>query len=375
MNNSNLLNIFLPKEQIEKSFPFLDADIPLPVQMDEGVSEKEFDVKTLTAEMILAGLLLVFAYDRKNIHIEYYRKIFNLLRPKIRAEMTDAAIIKTRNGDYDNAEEILLALEGLNPDDGITKLNLALLMEERSDFFEEAELFDEANLYTAKAENLYNVLISFEPAIPAAFFNAGYFFAKKKQYAKVKSLLSTYIKIETENTETAKIRLQKAEEFVNLITAQALDDELFANAHNLINLGKDEDACQEIKKFLQKNPKVWNAWFLLGWALRRLERWEDAKASFLQAITLLEQLKEKEAYFADVFNELAICEMESENYSEAESCLLEALGYEPENIKVISNLGTLALKQGRREEAEAFFRTVLVINPEDKLAKQILNFD
>ncbi|MFW6328784.1 MAG: tetratricopeptide repeat protein, partial [Alkalispirochaetaceae bacterium] len=53
--------------------------------------------------------------------------------------------------------------------------------------------------------------------------------------------------------------------------------------------------------------------------------------------------------------------------------LTQALALEPENTKIVSNLGILALKQGRENEAKAFFETVLELEPEDKIAKRYLD--
>jgi Flp pilus assembly protein TadD len=74
----------------------------------------------------------------------------------------------------------------------------------------------------------------------------------------------------------------------------------------------------------------------------------------------------------DTHNELAICMMELDDLKGARSALEKALRSEPENIKVISNLGVLALKTGAIPEAEAFFRTVLEIEPEDQTARTYL---
>lgn len=48
---------------------------------------------------------------------------------------------------------------------------------------------------------------------------------------------------------------------------------------------------------------------------------------------------------------------------------MQALRKEPDNIKIISNLGIVARKQGRLEEAIGFFRTVLDYEPDDALAR------
>jgi Flp pilus assembly protein TadD len=78
---------------------------------------------------------------------------------------------------------------------------------------------------------------------------------------------------------------------------------------------------------------------------------------------------------ADTRNELAICLMELGDYPGARRHLESALRRDAENIKIISNLGVLALKTGNRLEAAGFFRTVLELEPEDPLARRYLSGD
>lgn len=372
----SLLYIKIPADKIGQNLAIIKPDVPLPIQksalFDEH-NDSKLKIDDITPEMILAGMLTVFAYDRENVNIKYYRELFNILKPNIKKEMIEAAIIKTRNGDFDAAEEILLALEGLDPFDNVIKLNLALLMEEHADFCEAACLYDKTDMYNDYALELYEKLILSEPPLPKVFFNAAFFFAKIHDYRKAKSLLTTYIQIEKSNSENAEIRKSKAENLLNSISSQSLDDALFQEAHTLINTGKTEDAIAKIKLFLQKNQKSWNGWFLLGWALRKLNRWGDAKVSFLKSLELLKKYQEQRVeYFSNILNELSICCMEMKRFDEAEEYLLNALSMEPENIKIISNLGILSAKQGNKEKADAFFRTVLEINPNDKIAAEMI---
>ena len=132
MENSDkqLIYIKVPEEYaLAAKIPGFDSSIPLPLLLtDEG---KDFRPETLSEEMILAGMLNVFAYERDNQHIAYYRDIFKERRPNILEEMTNAAILKIKNADFDLAEQLLFALEGLFPEHNQTKLNVALLMDER----------------------------------------------------------------------------------------------------------------------------------------------------------------------------------------------------------------------------------------------------
>jgi Flp pilus assembly protein TadD len=52
--------------------------------------------------------------------------------------------------------------------------------------------------------------------------------------------------------------------------------------------------------------------------------------------------------------------------------LVQALEVEPENTKIVSNLGIVAMKQGTLEEAAGFFRTVMELDPDDPLAPRYL---
>ena len=53
--------------------------------------------------------------------------------------------------------------------------------------------------------------------------------------------------------------------------------------------------------------------------------------------------------------------------------LEHALLNEPDNVKIISNLGVLALKAGNKKEAAAFFRTVLDLDLNDPIAIHFLD--
>ncbi len=368
----SLIFITVPEEHhLSTEIAVFDPSIPLPVQLTGNSAD--FQASELSWEMILAGILTVLAYDTDNSQLDYYRSILLSIRPGIREEMTEAAILKIRNGDFELAEEIFLALRGLDPEDRVTTLNLALLMDERADNMRRSGLDDDADAFDASAFEYYRVAMTAEPAMPEAFFNAGFFYLKQKNYRKGRGALETYLKLETSETETAKTRKEKAREIVNEISSRDLDDDLFKQAFDFINLGQEEKALELIRLFIETHPKVWNAWFLLGWALRRLNRWEDAKGAFVQALEFGKQPNSGiEAGYSDICNELAICLMELGELSQSRAWLISALEEETENTKVIANLGMLALKQGNKAEAAGFFRTVLEIDPKDQISKEML---
>ena len=142
-------------------------------------------------------------------------------------------------------------------------------------------------------------------------------------------------------------------------------DEGYIKALKLVEEGRAEESLAHIRGFIERHPHEYKGWFILGWALRLLGRWHDAHAALKKAIEL-------GGDNSDTRNELAICLMETGDAAGAKRELETALCNDPENVKIISNLGMFALKTGGREKAAAFFRTVLEIDPNDPVAKKFL---
>jgi tetratricopeptide (TPR) repeat protein len=332
----------------------IDPDIPLPVEIPEG-SEKA-SLECLSVEAILSAMLLVIKTGKeKREWIDYYRGFVLVLRPDILAEFTEAAVIKARNGDFGTALEILDVLEGLFPASPAAGLNRALVLEEQAALYRKSGRKDEAKAVIAAAA-AYEKLLKQHPLFPPALFNGACFFFSQNDFQTAAQCFSRYIEIE-EDGEKRK----QAEKTLKEITDKGLNDEDFIKAYKLIREGEAGEGLYAIRSFLERRPMIWNGWFVLGWALRLLGRFSDAIPAFRKAIEL--------GGTGDTRNELAICLMETGNLLEARQELEAALSEDPENVKIISNLGVLAMKNGEKERAAAFFRTVLELDPDDPVAK------
>jgi tetratricopeptide (TPR) repeat protein len=348
-------------EEDEASFS-IDPAIPIPVELPPG--ESTLDLENLSWEMILAGMIRVVASsalrpaELDEEDIDYYRRFVLAVKPDIMEEFTEAAVLKARNGDYNLALEIIGALEGLFPRSPEVVLNQALILEDRAEALEQAGREKEAEAQNIQVHEVYRKLLSWDPPIPNAFFNAGFFYMKRRNFDKARECFFAYIPLsdDPEKKNKAAFLLQEIE-------SRGLDDEIFREAYDFIRMGDAEQGLIKVKDFLQRHSDVWNGWFILGWALRKLGRWEDGAAAFKKAIEL-------GGDNSDTRNELAICLMEQKDYAAARKELEAALREEPENMKIISNLGVLAMKKGDALEAAAFFRTVLELEPEDPIALQ-----
>ncbi len=372
MNPANPLEtiyyIGLPENFVQSDDAFkIDPSIKLPVQKKVNDAPGDFDPSQITSEQILAGILTVLAYDKKNEHLDYYRSIIKKVKPNIKKELCEAAILKTKNEDFDLAEEIFLALIGLDPEDVALTLNMALFLDQRADSYRNSGLIEDADAYDADAFSYYKKAMEEEPPLPDVFFNAGFFFMKQHKYREAKDSFETYIALtcdvnDDELGENGIYKKERAQEIVNFINEQNMDDQTFKDAYDLISRGEEEKGLAQIREFLVKNPKVWNAWFMLGWGLRKLERYDDAKQAFLEA------LKYGGDTNPDTYNELSLCYVQLKDFKEAQNSLIKALSLDPENTKVISNLGYLSLAQGDIQTARNYFQTVLEIEPKDVIA-------
>lgn len=370
MNPTNPLEsvyfISLPENFDLNSATFqIDKTIPLPVQKKD--TEETLKIEDITQEQILAGILTILAYDKHNKNLDYYRSIIKQVRPDIKKEMTEAAIMKAKNEDWDIAEELFMVLKGLDPEDSITTLNTALFFDQRAESYRQAELNEDADAYDNDALLHYKEAMNAEPAIPDAFFNAGFFYLKQHSFREAKDCFETYLALtcdanDEELGDNGIYKKERAQEILNHINNDNMDDEAFKRAYKLISSGQEEKGLEEIRTFIQKNPNVWNAWFLLGWGLRRIGRWADAEQAFNQSLSCGGENN------CDTYNELAICLMEQGKTKEAKKSLQKALSINPENVKIISNLGYLSLKEGNIDDARKYFTIVLEYSPNDKIA-------
>jgi tetratricopeptide (TPR) repeat protein len=329
----------------------------IPIEVPEGQSE--WDMKDLSWEMIVSAMLKIFAYNPKHEEISYYRNFIFAVQPNLVSELTKTGIIKAESKNFDLAEEIFLSLNHLEPESPATYLNLALVYEEQAALFEKtgSPLEEE---YIEKAFSVYSEGLQQHPNSADLHFYAGYFFLKNRNLAKTLEHFDTFLTIAPNDERNPQVK-----EVIDKIGIQDTDDQLFAEAFDLIKLGNESEAIIRIDEFLLRNPTVWNAWFLKGWASRRISNYKNGKLA-------LEKCLIYEKNNVDVYNELAICCMEIEKFKEAETYLKRALQLEPENIKIISNFGVMNIKIGNPNEALRFFQTALEFNPEDKVAAQYI---
>ena len=347
----------------------MDPAVALPIELEPDVTT--VSPEDLTWDATIAAMLKVLAYDPHHRDARYFRRFILAAKPTIAAELTEAGIIKAHNGDFALAEELFLALTGLNPEDTSAGLNLAFAYEQHAEASERTageteETAAAADGLRKSAERAYFRVLDLDPLHADAHLNLAHFYLVQRRYADARPHLEVYVR----HGKDAERRAE-AQRTLRQMTSDGLAEESFRVAYDLIRGGSEAAGLRKIERFLNLHPGVWQAHFLRGWGLRRSGAFAQAKVAFE---TVLEHGREADAAgLADTHNELAICNLELRCYDDAERNLRAALQLDPENTKIISNMGILAMKQGRLDDARRYFATIRELDPNDPLAPRYLH--
>jgi tetratricopeptide (TPR) repeat protein len=343
----------------------LDPAIPLPLLIEEGLGS--VGPASLTRERLLGGVLAILSRGVVSGEADpmsgYYREFAKTAAPELAAQLSAVGTEKARNGLFAEAEDVFIALEGLEPGSDAPVVNRGLVSRERAAAARRASREEEAEKFEAEAKRHFERAVGLEGASPVAFFHAGSFFEEMQDFERAASLFDTALSLGLEGAMA-----EKAAKISREIKSRGLMDELFKEAYDYVRMGKEEEGLGKVERFMEGHPSLWNAWFLKGWALRRLKRWAEGAEAFQRALELVEEGSDS----VDVLNELSICLSETGRAVDARRALERALAIEPENVKLISNLGALALKRGDESEARAFFAAALEIDPDDAVAARCL---
>jgi len=337
--------------QEQEGFVF-DPDIPLPVQLSEGATA--IDSKTgIRIEMIAAGLIKIIAHQANHPHTAYYRALLTALQPDVVKELQLAGIAKANNGDLDFAEELFLAACHINPNIPEIFVNLSVLYgqqarkamdADRKELYEEAIEKQLSILREGLAHNALSELLLSEYGLLHLFLgNDEIAFEQLHEYLKIagegekKDLISRHV-------EELSLRLESER------TLQEAFDEMQMN--------NEEQALRLVESFLTNNPKNWSGWFINGWANRRLGNFGEAQEAFLRCLELGERN-------ADIYNELSICALELGNGELSKDYLEIALELDEENVKLLSNLAFLNMRDEQYNRAYELLLKAKSIDPKD----------
>lgn len=337
----------------------LDTQILLPVEFPRGSPRPA--PADVSWQAIISAMLKILAYRPEAEHAGYYRRFILAAQPDIKEEFTRAGILKAEQGELALAVEIFRSMAGLFPGCGRTLNNLALVYEQLGQDWDRLGEPAQAERYSELAFAAYKAALAAEPELAACHQNFAHFYLRRGNPQKAREHLDRFLQYNTDpdKAEPARILHRRLE-------AANAAEQACAEAFDSIQAGREQAAIERLTPVAGEHPGLWNAWFLLGWAHRRLANYEEGKRAFLAAL-------QHNPSSPDLHNELAICLMELGELDESREHLEAARKLSPEDPKILSNLGVLALRRGESQEARRLFLAVLERHPDDPIARRYLS--
>lgn len=360
MNNSKLDKVsyinFPSSFSLELESIKIDNSIKLPLLIPDN--KKELTQEDYTITNLVAGLVTVIAYDNENKDIEYYKKLVLAIDKDLVSKLNSAAIAKEERKEYDFAEELFLAVYHLLPQSA-SCINLATLysfraVEARSNGESEKKWIDRAR------DTLLDGLSRFgEDEYILAELSS--FEAYMANLDEAKEYLERYLKVAKDEEKKKEMKKLYSE-----VSFKLENEENIEEAYDFISMGEPDKALGKIDSFINNNPNIWNGFFLKGWALRVKKDFEEAKGYFLQCLKLGESN-------AEIYNELALCELGSGKRELAEAYLEAACDLDEENLTTTTNLALLYLEDGDYDRSREYLERARFLAKEDRLVFHLIN--
>lgn len=138
---------------------------------------------------------------------------------------------------------------------------------------------------------------------------------------------------------------------------------LLANASQLRRSGRVDDAILAYQALLAVNPNLPDSWYNLAWLQKQARQFDDALASYQQAINRDVRSPEEVR-----LNRAVILSDHLHRPEEAEDELRAALVANPTYIPALLNLGNLQEDRGDRAGAREAYQRALAVEPANSLA-------
>ena len=335
----------------------VDRKIKVPVRIPDG--QKRLSERDISLNSIVSAMIEVVAWDEKNKNAGYYKRFILGAEPGIVEKLNEAAIAKKEQKDYEFAEELFLAVYHLLPQ-AASCINLATNYSYMAVDADEKGDEKKADEYISSAlRTLEDGLKRFgenEEVLAELASFEGYL----GRLDRAQAYLDRYFSVATEGEKK-----QQMKEYAQKIKIQVKDDEEIMEAYDFIKLEEPEKAISRMDSFIARNPKVWNAYFLRGWAYRKAEQYDKGREDFLQCLKLGQSSSE-------IYNELCLCELGAGNRELAKYYLETAVDLDPDNMTINSNLAFLYLEDGQFDEAREYLEKARYLSPSDSIVKHLI---
>ena len=333
----------------------ISKDIPLPIQFPEGSVTDDIDFNS-----IVAGLIKVVAWDTANANFNYYKDLLLELQPDVVKELNVAAIAQSNKKDYEFAEELMLAVNHLS-DAPESYINLAVLYAQITVQLHKDGKDTEADMYDDRILEVLNECKAKHENHAATYSEISAFHMRHGDVESARDYLERYTELETD----AKKKANAQKTLKDIEKMLATKDEIMY-AYDKMMMGCPDDALEAMNKYIAKNEKRWESFFLRGWAKRVLEDYKGAQEDLLESLKI-------DGKNAEVYNELSICAREDGNTELAKSYLQIAVDLDDEDAVYLTNLAFLHLADGEYEESRELLERARLIDEDDPQLKYLMD--
>ena len=140
----------------------------------------------------------------------------------------------------------------------------------------------------------------------------------------------------------------------------------------LSNIGSYEYAIDFLKKLIIKHGDNTLYWKLMGDIFYEMERYKEAVESYTKAIIKIKK-KTPDEYIADIYNGIASCYLEMNNYNEALTFFKKSLKQTPKDVYTLLSVAQLYFyRLDNFKEALKYSKQLLELEPENGLVQYLI---
>ncbi len=333
----------------------MDPAIKLPFSIPEN--REKLEKEDYTVQNLMSGLITVVAFDEKNENIDYYKSLIPAIDKDIVDKLNTAAIAKEQKKDYEFALLLFKAVYHLRPDNE-SCINLATLYSYMA--VDAASKGDDNKEYIKNARDTLLSGIKKFGETEELLYELASFEAFMANLDEAKEYILRYLEIAPEGERKEEIKKLYSEVSFKIDNREKIEE-----AYDFLSMGESDRALPIIEGFIKENPKMWNGYFLKGWALRIKKEYEEAVKCFMKCL-------EMGISNAEIYNELSLCELSSGKRELAEIYLETAYDLDEENLTVITNLAYLMLEDGEYDKAREYLEKARYIASNDTIVDALI---
>lgn len=353
----DIVYITLPSSMAKSIGDFkIDPARRLPLQLPAGKKNLDGN-EEITLAMIVSGMLKIIAWEPSNPNYEYYKAFVLASEPDVVRQLNLAAIAQEKKGNVKFSEELFVTVNRLAPQSA-TFINLATFYSSRA--AEDKSKSASYDMYAQKALDTLREGLKLFPKDPDLLAETGSFHLYQGNVETARNFYERYLAVAPKGAKRDKI-----EKLFMDIDRKISSNTSLMSVYDKIQMGEEEKAIEEADTFLKANPNVWNALFLKGWALRKLQHFAEAKDCLMECLKTGER-------DADIYNELSLCEYALHNDQLAKDYLDIAVDLDGENITYLCNLAYMLLKDKDYTEARRRLETARSLDENDPLVIELM---